>query len=143
MEDLSKLFVREEVELRGRPASEISHWWRTLTLVSYLTVAGSGIALSISTGDILAAFENKCILYSKLLLINLNAVANNTLSVDNIQVDGWSEINDCYLCEYAAASSVLFSGILFVLFLQCGKGGVSEKRYVNVTSFEVTPKRHF
>jgi len=126
----SRTFIKAEVELRGRPESEISHWWRTITLLSYLAVSCSGIALSISTGDILAAFENKCILYSKLSLQNLDTVPiNKSLAWSNLEQDKWSDIYDCNLCEYSGASSVLFGGVFFVMFLQSGKGGLTGRRF--------------
>lgn len=127
---MKKEVINEEFELRDRPASEISHWWKSLTLCSYFTICVSGIASSISIGDLLAAFENKCMYYAKLTLKNLNKLeGRRNLTEDNIIVE-WGDRYDCHYCEYFSASSVVFGGILFVLFLQNGRGGVTKRGLV-------------
>ncbi|XP_035712814.1 uncharacterized protein LOC110856340 isoform X2 [Folsomia candida] len=122
-----KELITEEFELGDRSDLEISHWWKTLTLISYFVTGVSGLATSIALGDVLAAFQNRCILYAKIGLINMDDFDGYKLTEQNIAGDKWGDTYDCEFCEFASLFSVIFSGMLFAMFLQCGRGGITSK----------------
>lgn len=85
----------------------------------------SGLATSIAVGDLVAAFGNKCLLYAKLSLINLDEFDGQHLLESHISQDTWGQLYDCEFCEFASVFSVVFAGMLFAMFLQCGRGGIT------------------
>ncbi|CAL8121748.1 unnamed protein product [Orchesella dallaii] len=125
-----KKFIKEEIELRDRAESDISPYWKILTLLSYLMTAIGGITTSISIGSLLAAFHNNCVLYGRLTMRGLDEVAasgNRTLYEENIANESYGLLADCTYCEYCSAASTVVGTALGCMFFQCGRGGVTGK----------------
>lgn len=130
-----KQFVRQEIEFRERSESEISPWWKIVTVSTYFLIVAGGIITSITIGTLLAAFQDKCLFYARFTLRGLDQIVasggNLTLTSENIVDAQYNSASnsDCRFCEYWSAASTVFAGIWGIMFLQCGRGGVTGRRY--------------
>lgn len=127
-----KVFIREEIELCERADSEISPCWKIITVLSYFCIVISGMATSIAIGSLLAAFNNNCVLYARLTVRGLDEIVlgggNLTLYDDNIVIEQYGSLYDCTFSEFCSVASAIFGGVWGIMFLQCGKGGITKRR---------------
>lgn len=125
--------MKEEIELRERSETEISPLWKIVTVASYFVIVAAGITTSICIGSLLAAFTNNCVLYARITVRGLDEIAasgqNLTLYDDNIVVEQYGALADCTFTEYCSAASAIFGGMWGIMFLQCGRGGITKRRY--------------
>ena len=126
--------TKRQFKLVDRPEEDISHWWKTLTLIAYFIAICGGIATSIGVGRIWYAFNNHCVLYSHILYIGLNQVTNGSKELRPANVDLENGDNaDCSFCQYGSVISAMVAAIGVVFFLMCGRGGANGKRYKSIS----------
>jgi len=116
-----------KISILERDESEVSHCWKYCQLFSYILVVISGVATSFSMGTLQRIFHHECILYADL------AVAwgkNWTILIVPHSASRWGTASHCAFCQFCPVSAVIFAGIWGTIFVICGRGGASSRKYL-------------
>lgn len=117
-----------KISILEKDESEVSHCWKYCQIFSYIMVIISGIATSLAMANVQGIFHHECLLYAD-LAISTSPENNWTIIITPHAASRWGSSSHCDFTQYCPVASVIFAGIWATIFVMCGRGGASSRKW--------------
>lgn len=98
-------------------------------VASMLFATISGFVAAYTLGKAIDAFDNRCILFARIVFLDNTTVTHKTKELPeyfpgiNMAETDWGTITQCYFCQFTPVMSMISGLIWGAFFIACSKGG--------------------